>query len=147
MFSTLRNSTKNYNYLVVWHSHKGQLLMISLRPYVTLCESAIINISEVLTMAGSAHSTKKGGLKPLKAITNTTYEFAGNTTVHGITYIFDKTIFIVERILWLCVVVFFAILAIYWSVGMYGDWQDSPVLTSVKTTGTVLKSRHSHREE
>jgi hypothetical protein len=89
-------------------------------------------------MTMSKHSGKKGGarVRPLNAVAKTTFEFAGNTTVHGITYIFDKTIFFIERILWLCVVVSCASLAVYWSIGMYHSWKESPVLTSVKTTGT-----------
>ena len=78
---------------------------------------------------------KKGDLKPINAFKNTVLEFAGSTTIHGIGYIFDTAIFIIERLLWFAVVCAFTALAIYWSYDAWKTWQDSPVLTSVKSTG------------
>ena len=78
---------------------------------------------------------KKGDLQPIIAFKNTTYEFAGSTTIHGIAYIFDKAILVLERLLWFMVVGAFAGLAIYWSYDAWRTWKESPVLTSVKSTG------------
>ena len=62
-------------------------------------------------------------------------EYAANTTIGGISYIFDGALLILERLLWLVVFVVLVILAVYWSLEAYQQWKESPVLTSVKTTG------------
>ena len=74
---------------------------------------------------------------PLKiSVRKTLTDFAENTTIHGIGYIFNALIPFIERCLWAVVFGFFAILAIYWSADIAVQWQADPVLTSVKSTGT-----------
>ena len=77
--------------------------------------------------------TTRPGLK--KASNKTISDFAANTTIHGIQYIFDEYVFIFERVLWLVIFTIFAFLAIFWSFQNFNQWQDNPVLTSIKTTG------------
>ena len=72
---------------------------------------------------------------PIKAGKKTIVDFANTTSIHGIAYIFNTTLLILERLIWLLVFGTFAFLAIFWSVEVYFQWQDFPVLTSVKTTG------------
>ncbi len=88
-------------------------------------------MSATLKSAGS----RKGGIKPAKALKTTLYDYASATTAHGISYVFDRSIFIAERLLWFVVTALFVALAIYWSVDVYKTWKENPVLTSVKTTG------------
>ena len=52
----------------------------------------------------SRKSGKSSGLSPCKAIERTTYDFAGATTIHGIAYVFDRAIKVLDRLLWLFVV-------------------------------------------
>ena len=78
---------------------------------------------------------KKGDPRPLKTIRNTVHEFAGSTTIHGISYIFNTAILAIERALWLAAVSAFVGLAIYWSLDAWKTWKENPVLTSVKSTG------------
>ena len=76
---------------------------------------------------------------PLKiSVRKTLTDFAENTTIHGIGYIFNALIPLIERCLWAVVFGFFAILAIYWSADIAVQWQADPVLTSVKSTGTMF---------
>ena len=74
---------------------------------------------------------------PIKAGKKTIVDFANTTSIHGIAYIFNTTLLILERLIWLIVFGIFAVLAIFWSVEAYFQWQDFPVLTSVKTTGAI----------
>ena len=76
---------------------------------------------------------------PIKAGKKTIVDFANTTSIHGIAYIFNTTLLILERLIWLIVFGIFAVLAIFWSVEAYFQWQDFPVLTSVKTTGATLQ--------
>ena len=91
-------------------------------------------------MIGSRPSSKKaggGGLKPCKAAASTVTDFANATSIHGISYIFDNTLLVLERILWFLFVAFFTGLCTYWIVAAYMDWQRNPMLTSVSSTGNT----------
>ena len=69
------------------------------------------------------------------SIRKTLTDFAENTTIHGIGYIFNALLPFIERCFWAVVFGFFATLAIYWSYDIAIQWQADPVLTSVKSTG------------
>ena len=104
---------------------------------ITFCQMTIQtnSWSEVMTDFRPSSRKKGGGLKPCKAVATTGHEFANATSIHGISYIFDTNILILERILWLIIVTFFAGLSSYWIVDAYLTWQESPMLTSVSSTG------------
>ena len=73
------------------------------------------------------------------SIRKTLTDFAENTTIHGIGYVFNAMLPFIERCLWAVVFGFFAFLAIYWSAEMAVEWQDDPVVTTVKSTGRSMK--------
>ena len=75
----------------------------------------------------------------LKVIKSTTHEFANSTTIHGITYVFDRGIKVLDNLIWLLVVSFGAGIAIYMSVLAWNTWKEAPVLTSVSSTGLPLR--------
>ena len=79
-------------------------------------------------------------MRPFKAVSKTSQEFASNTTIHGITYIFDSALLYVERILWIFIVIGSASLGIYMSYDAYKTWQDDPMITTVSSTGLPLKN-------
>ena len=66
-------------------------------------------------------------------------EYADSTTIHGISYIFKNGISILERIIWIAAVVTGTIFAIYLSTMSYLDWQNSPVSTTLLTTGKPIR--------
>ena len=69
------------------------------------------------------------------AAQKTVSDFASNTTIHGVQYVFDGTAAIIEKITWLIICIGFTLLAIYWSLEIFDQWEEHPVLTSVGTTG------------
>ena len=75
----------------------------------------------------------------LKVIKSTTHEFANSTTIHGITYVFDRGIKAFDNLLWLLVVCFGTGIAVYMSVLAWNTWKEAPVLTSVSSTGLPLQ--------
>ena len=89
---------------------------------------------------GLRSPSKKGDMRPFKAISKTSQEFASSTTIHGITYIFDNALLYVERILWIFIVLGSASLGIYMSYDAYKTWQDDPMITTVSSTGLPLKN-------
>ena len=87
----------------------------------------------------SAISQKHKKDSILKVIKSTTHEFANSTTIHGITYVFDRGIKAFDNLLWLLVVSFGAGIAVYMSVLAWNTWKEAPVLTSVSSTGLPLQ--------
>ena len=85
--------------------------------------------------------SNKSGFHPKRATQQTVTDYCHNSTVAGLSYISDKSSYVLDRLLWLLAVIVFATLAIYWSLQAYIDWQNEPVITTVKTTGT-FNSRH-----
>ena len=83
---------------------------------------------------------KKFGFHPKKATQKTIVGYCNNSTVAGLSYIADSTHYVLDRLLWLIAVVIFAWLAIYWSVKAYVDWEKEPVITTVRTTGTIFQN-------
>ena len=82
---------------------------------------------------------KDGGFKPLQAANSTIHEFASSTTIHGISYVFDRAIKAIDHVLWLLVVCFGAGVAVYMSLDAWNTWKEAPVLTSVSSTGLPLR--------
>ena len=74
------------------------------------------------------------------AIEQTTQQYAENTTIHGIGYIFGSSgISVLERLLWILIVGLGIFGAIFLSVTAYRNWQETPVLTTVATTGHPIQ--------
>ncbi len=73
-------------------------------------------------------------------VSETAFQYSNATTIHGIGYIFEAGLWVLERLFWIVVVglgIFFAILL---SVTAYFNWQNNPVLTSVATTGRPIET-------
>ena len=87
---------------------------------------------------GSGNSLSKDPNRPLDVTKKTLKEFASSTTIHGIQYIFDENVLIFEKVVWLVIFTIFSILGIHWSWENFIQWQDNPMLTSIKTTGFEL---------
>ena len=66
-------------------------------------------------------------------------EYADSTTIHGISYIFKNGLSVLERLIWISAVVIGIFFAIYLSIFSYVNWQDSPVTTTVLTTGKPIR--------
>ena len=72
---------------------------------------------------------------PIRSGQKTVSDFASNTTLHGIKYIFDEKVLIFERIVWLLICIILTFLAIFLSLQNLYQWESSPIITSVGTTG------------
>ena len=60
--------------------------------------------------------------------------YASQSTVHGIGYIFDKKVGILDRCIWLIVVIGAMLMALWMISTSYINWKDNPVITTLKTT-------------
>jgi hypothetical protein len=61
------------------------------------------------------------------------------STIQGIVYIFQSGQSIIGRLFWILVVVLMTSLATYWSLQAYWEWEEFPVLTSLKTPALAVK--------
>ena len=69
--------------------------------------------------------TKKN--KGKLALLQTTEDFAERTSIHGISYVFDRGLLIVDRLLWAVLVVGFLGLAFYLTWNSWTQWRDQQV--------------------
>ena len=56
-------------------------------------------------------------------------------STHGTSYVFDRGLPHLERLVWAGVCVAFYCLATYWIIDSYNAWQNNPVITTIQTTG------------
>ena len=74
-----------------------------------------------------------------KRIVDTTKEYSSATTIHGIAYLFDGHVSILERYFWAVVVCMAIYLATYQVSNLYNDWQDDPVVTTLETVALPIE--------
>ena len=66
-------------------------------------------------------------------------EYSSASTTHGIAYVFEDDRLVIERVLWIIVIIIAIFFAALFSINAYTNWQDDPVLTSVGTTGLPIE--------
>ena len=62
-----------------------------------------------------------------KALTQTTEDYASRTTIHGISYVFDRELGVVDRALWLLLVLASLGGAAYFTWNFWSQWKDQQV--------------------
>ena len=67
------------------------------------------------------------GAKRKLALTKTTTEYASQSSIHGIGYIFDRELGIFDRVLWLLVVVAFLAVAAKITKNFWSQWREEQV--------------------
>ena len=63
------------------------------------------------------------------ALTQTTEEYAGRSSIHGIGYVFDRDLNLVDRLLWLFVVLALLLAAAIFSLNFWSQWRDEQVVS------------------
>ena len=75
---------------------------------------------------------KKSKKKPIRVgLVNTVKEFTLNSSVHGIGYIFETGIPLVDSFFWALISLASLSLALYMSVDAYLEWQAKPTITTL----------------
>ena len=69
-----------------------------------------------------------------RSLTQTTEDYASQSSIHGVSYIFDHKLGNWERALWLMVVIAFLILATHLTLDTWTQWQEEQVVTTLKNT-------------
>ena len=68
------------------------------------------------------------------SLKKTTEDYASQSSIHGVGYIFDQKLGTWERVLWLMVVIAFLILATHLTLDTWTQWQEEQVVTTLKNT-------------
>ena len=63
------------------------------------------------------------------ALTQTTEEYAGRSSIHGIGYVFDRHLNLVDRLLWLFVVLALLMTAAIFTLNFWSQWRDEQVVS------------------
>ena len=63
-----------------------------------------------------------------KVLSQTTEEYASRSSIHGIGYIFDKKLSIVDRVLWLFMVLAFLGVAAVLTWNFWSQWRNEQVI-------------------
>ena len=74
-----------------------------------------------------------------KIIVDTTKQYSSATTIHGISYLSSDEIPLLERLLWLVVVVLAIIFTTFQVCKLYKEWQDEPVITTLDTVALPIE--------
>ena len=74
---------------------------------------------------------RKSKLK--SAMSDNIKNYARNSSIHGVTYIFDKTIPFFDRFLWLAIFIGSISLGSYMIFKTVTDWQENQVITTIKS--------------
>ena len=61
-------------------------------------------------------------------LSQTTKEYANQSSIHGISYIFDKDLSLVDRLLWLFMVLAFFGVAIAMTWNFWSQWRNEQVI-------------------
>ena len=75
----------------------------------------------------------------MNVISKTTHDYADVTSLHGISYIFNRELSLVERFAWFIVWLVCVGYCVGSVVTLYQGWRDNLVLTAVRSTGNEIK--------
>ena len=65
-------------------------------------------------------------------LSKTLQDYSETATVHGVSYVFSRSLPLPDRILWALTTFTCLALAVYWSTTAYSNWQENLVVTSLK---------------
>ena len=78
------------------------------------------------------------------ALTQTTEEYASRSSIHGIGYIFDRELNIVDRLLWLLVVLAFLGIASALTWNFWSQWRNEQVKKYLAISFPIPFMANSH---
>ena len=64
--------------------------------------------------------------------TQTTEEYASQSSIHGIGYAFDRELGIFDRVLWLLVVLIFLAVAAALTLNLWTQWRNEQVMKTIR---------------
>ena len=78
------------------------------------------------------------------SLTKTAEDYASRTSIHGIGYIFDRELGVVERLLWMALVLVFLGLAVLLNLNIWIQWREQQVMSTIKNIVQKLSVTNSY---
>ena len=78
------------------------------------------------------------------SLTKTAEDYASRTSIHGIGYIFDRELGVVERLLWTALVLVFLGLAVLLNLNIWIQWREQQVMSTIKNIVQKLSVTNSY---
>ena len=66
-------------------------------------------------------------------------EFAGRSSIHGVSYILDRTISTPDRVLWLLLLLGSIALSGYMITNTLIEWQEDPTITTLESNSSPVE--------
>ena len=82
----------------------------------------------------------RGKMGKTSPVSKTLQEYSEAATVHGVGYVFSRSLPLADRLLWALITLSCLSLAAYWSVTAFGNWQENLVTTNLKDTAKPVTS-------
>ena len=79
-------------------------------------------------MVSSSRTSRKG--KQL-ALLKTVEDYSSRSTIHGVSYVFDKDLGVLGRILWTLVVLALLAFVVFLNYRIWTQWEDGQVRVSI----------------
>ena len=73
-------------------------------------------------------------------VSKTLQEYSETATVHGVSYVFSRSLPLVDKVLWALITLTSISLAAYWSITAYVNWQENLVVTTLKDPAKSVAS-------
>ena len=70
-------------------------------------------------------------MKSATALAQTSEEYANRSSIHGIGYIFDRGLNILDRLLWLFLVLAFAGVSVAMTWNFWSQWRNEQVIKAI----------------
>ena len=82
----------------------------------------------------------RGKMGKTSPVSKTLQEYSEAATVHGVGYVFSRSLPLADRLLWALITLSCLSLAGYWSVTAFGNWQENLVVTTLKDPAKSVAS-------
>ena len=82
----------------------------------------------------------RGKMEKTSPLSKTLQEYSETATVHGVSYVFSRSLPQVDKVLWAFITLTCLSLAAYWSITAYGNWQENLVVTTLKDPAKSVAS-------
>ena len=82
----------------------------------------------------------RGKMGKTSPVSKTLKEYSEAATVHGVGYVFSRSLPLADKVLWALITLSCLSLAVYWSVTAFGNWQENLVVTTLKDPAKSVAS-------
>ena len=103
------------------------------------CPTKCCSFKSIFGNESEDHSRNIRTPKKKSIFIETAKDFSSSTTAHGLAYIAEEGVLLVERLFWTIVVLLAIAFCIWQVITIWLDWQKNPVVTSLETVALPIE--------